>query len=715
MRQGEIVSAGTLGSKPAGGPSGAGAIIGMKPWSRPDNLLTALMLTAGFAVGAWLALQTGRVFFYQTLMPSTVVAACGLGWFEPAAMPPALWNFLIMAAPSFDCAMLDGVPLEAGIGDGTRFHLYMAWVASWLWRILGLEVVNLWPLAAVLAGFYAAGCFVLARLFLPRIAACLVGMLVIVSPLANSVLETSLRDYAKAPFLIWALVLVVLAMRTRISRALLCIAAGLGAIIGIGTGFRSDLPSMIPIALIVLTLGQWGGPVPLKARIVAATLLLVLSTGLMAPLRANVQGFFGGIWMQGATEPFRYRLRLAPAPYDLGDRYSDELTYSSIAADMRRRDAATYDQNEGRPTRRTQALMQATAYAADWAPAFVGDVTIRALAAAWLTVGLPTLLNPATPRVQLYDTIYPGRFSLTQATAQGMTLIASRWTPVVGLVGLLAFLLRIYVRSPREALWLGVMLFLLLCLPSLQFAVRHLFHMEVFFWIWILSLPVAAASWSRLRPHVPVFLAWCAGCAAAGALGLALLVFGQNQMLRERISSLLAAPQHKLDMAPEARAEGRVLLRIAVPSAYRDVVDGPFDSAVPAAGHVNFNTVRASADRLIVEFGGPACTTQRLPFRISYALRSEVWQAKTRERVLQRPEGGWAEPVRVIMPAFYRASQHFEGIELEAIHQPCVLSIRRVEDDRRLPVIFSMIVAPGWQDRPLRLRFLGSLGPTPPR
>lgn len=88
-----------------------------------DYLLPVLPGTVGFTIGTLLALKTGRFFFYQTLVPSTVVAGYGPDWRGPAAMPPALWNFLIIAAPRCDCALLEGVPLEEGIGDGTRLHL----------------------------------------------------------------------------------------------------------------------------------------------------------------------------------------------------------------------------------------------------------------------------------------------------------------------------------------------------------------------------------------------------------------------------------------------------------------------------------------------------------------------------------------------------------------------------------------------------------------
>lgn len=684
-------------------------------WRAADWIICGLVACIALGIGGWLVLETGRAFFYQTLMPSTIVAACGRGWFEPAVVPPALWNFTVHIAPRFDCALLEGVPLESSMGDSTRVHLYMAWTASSLWRLLGVETRSLWPLAAALSALYATAGFALGRLFLNRYAAGAIGLLLAVSPLANSVLETSLRDYAKGPFFLWGLVLLVLALRARRSMALAGVGVALGVVIGIGAGFRSDVTALIPLVLLVLTLGQLRGPVPWLGRGLAVAAFLGVVLTLMAPLRANVHGFLGAVWMQGASEPFRYRLRLAPAPYDLGERYSDELTYSSIGADLRRDDPAGYDAREGDALARSQTQRLATPYVMTWAPSFAADVTTRALASAWLTAGLPTLLNPATPRVQLYDAIYPGRFTVTQLTAQPMALISSRWTPVVAVAGLLLLLLRIHARSRREALWFGVVLLLLLGLPSLQFALRHLFHMEALFWLAILTLLTSWPLRRQLAPRLREFAAWCAGILVLGAGLQAGLVILQERMLRERIGGLLAAQGTAVDVTAEPRAEGRLLLRVPVPPAYRDVVDGPFDSAVPAAAHVNFHTVRAAADRLVLELGGPRCGAAQLTLRAAYALRPETWQAKTRDIVIPRPTDGWERPVSLVIPAFYRASQHFEGIELPATERDCVLTIRRIEDEHRLPIIFSAVLAPGWEERPLRLRFFGKLGPTPPR
>jgi len=111
------------------------------------------------------------------------------------------------------------------------------------------------------------------------------------------------------------------------------------------------------------------------------------------------------------------------------------LTYSCIGADLRRADPAAYDAQEGNTLIRSQTQRLATLYVLGWAP-------------------------------------------------------------VVGLPGLPVLLLRVYACSRREALWFGVVVALLLGLPSLQFALRHLFQMEALFWLAVLAL---LTTWPQRR------------------------------------------------------------------------------------------------------------------------------------------------------------------------------------------------------------------------
>jgi hypothetical protein len=187
-------------------------------------------------------------------------------------------------------------------------------------------------------------------------------------------------------------------------------------------------------------------------------------------------------------------------------------------------------------------------------------------------------------------------------------------------------------------------------------------------------------------------------------------------MLRERIADLLDRPATAILLTPEPRPNDRLLMRVETPLPYRTLVDGPFDALVPAAGqHVSLDSVRAAADRLLLRIGGPGCMVDHVLLRLSYTIRPETWQPMSRDIDVIRPAGGWADPVIVTVPAFYRASQHFEGIELAAADRYCLHLVQRIEVDGHLPIIFTAVLAPGWEKRPLRLGFFGKLGPVPSR
>jgi len=261
-----------------------------------------------------------------------------------------LTSFSYLRATTFDCAILEGAALRNVTDAFTRKHLYMAAIAANLWRVPGLENINLWPLAALLFANYAAAGSALGRLFLPRSLAVLLGLALALSPLASSVLLLSLRDFAKSSVFLWAFVLMGLALSARDRCKLLAVGVGLGLVSGLGSGFRGDVALTQSLGILVVLFGTWRGPVALPGRVLAALGCFVIALPLMAPLRAEVSTAQGGRWMQGMSEPFRHRLRLAPAPYDLGERYSDELTFSGIAADLRRIDPAGYT-----PPRASQA------------------------------------------------------------------------------------------------------------------------------------------------------------------------------------------------------------------------------------------------------------------------------------------------------------------------------------------------------------------------
>ena len=676
-----------------------------------DAALLGFVLVAGAAVGAWLVLETRLVFFYQTLMPSSVMAACGRGLQEPVGLPDALLDFLVLRRGAFECALLDGVAGTGGLGAMARAHLYLVAPVIALWSAFGVSYASLWPLAAALHGAMAAAGFALGRLFLPRCAAVALGLVLAASPLATSVLALSIRDHAKAAFFLWALVLIVLALRARTGRRLVVLGAALGAVVGFGAGFRGDINVLLPVGLLVLTLGQWRGPVPVRARLAAAGTNLAVALALIVPLSSGAGGATGALWLQGATEPFRWHLRLPPPRYDLGERYSDELTYSAIGADLRRPDPAAWDAGEGRPGVQSAAQRMSSAYVAGFVHLFVGDVATRALKSVWLTGGLPTLLTLPRPPVVLYDVRYPANFTLSRMLAPWLSVLAVPWLPALGALGLLSVLWRSFGRSRREAAALGATLAFLLAVPSLQFALRHLFHLEALFWLGVLSLVTLPATLPAPRAHARDFGAWCAGLIFVALGSWAALRAWQDWALRREVQAMLAAPSEPVGGAPEPREGGRVLIRVSPPTDAAGLFGGPMDSLNPTINPLL--TVRAAASRLLLEIG-PDCPGDHVSLHLVYTKGPMAWQPMDRSLTVPRPPPG-SSTTSIVVPAFWRFSQAFAGVELAAADRSCLAGIRRLQPTGPLPIIFSAVLAPGWERKRLSLGLSGNPGAPPPR
>ena len=287
----------------------------------------------------------GRVFFYQSFMPSIVMYACGHVFVEPVVRPAELGHFLAGSAAAFNCDVLAETRHTQTPVPFTYSHFYLAMAIGQTWRWMGVSYQKLWPLLALLHAAYAVGAFALARLFLPRSVSIVVASLIAVSPIAVSMMS-ALRDYAKAPFALWALVFLLLSIRARSLNSLLAFAALAGATVGIGRGFRSELAMFIPVGAVALAIGL-DRRFRIGARVGAPVAFLAVAFVALLPTQSPHRGQQGLLMMEGLAEPFRRHLGLGAAPYDLGFQYADELVLASIAADLRRPDPSGYDSSPG--------------------------------------------------------------------------------------------------------------------------------------------------------------------------------------------------------------------------------------------------------------------------------------------------------------------------------------------------------------------------------
>ena len=445
---------------------------GLNAW---DGLLLTLLALLGGAL-AWLVIMgVGSAFFYQMFIPEALMWACGHGSRHPLTLSPAMADFLLeRRTAAFDCASIASAAPTGPPGFFFRSQLYLSWTVAWLWRLLGPTQVAIAPLAAALGAGYATGAYALARLFFGRVFSTLGALALTLSPVAIGMVFM-LRDFSKAPFFLWGIALLVLAARASAPRRALTLALAAGTIVGTGTGFRADLAILLPLGIGFLAVA---GRLRVTLRAIAITAYGLSFLTLAAPnLSVGNPGNSGFLVAQGATEPFRAFLGLHPAIYALGLTYSDELTLTAIAAAERPR-RLDWDANEPEPIYGfSQALAYSSANLGEWAPSFAADFAAQALKGAGWLLGYPALVavsrGSASPGSAL-------RLDLPIVRWQEpvYALFGQPWMPLLGFIGMLALLLRVTARNGREALAAATLFLALAGYPAVQFALRHVFHLE---------------------------------------------------------------------------------------------------------------------------------------------------------------------------------------------------------------------------------------------
>ena len=672
-------------------------------FSYSDWLCGGLIAVAAGVAAYKLLGDVGSAFFYQLQMPATVMLACGQPFAQPAVISQSLLDFLQLRTTSFDCRDLGSVTEFFPPGNMANSHFYLALSVAYLWRWFGVSYHSLWPLFVMLHGAYAVGCFVLGRLFFNRAISIFVGVVLAFSPVALSMLYW-MRDYSKAPFIVWSIIFLVLTMRAQNLRSFLTSSLIAAVFIGIGAGFRSDVIIMIPIAVGIITFGAPKNIV-FATRIAVIAIFFIASLALVRFGGAGAPGGAGALFLQGASEPFRAYLGLKPAPYDLGWRYLDEIAHSAIAADLRRDNIASYDAGESKPFMGvTQALTRSTSYVIGWIPLFAADVSTRAMKSAFLIAGFPALQAENRRVLDPFRVPYPASTRVAQRTARVFAYFSQPWMPIVGFIGLLVFVFRIFVRSPREAACVAATLVILMMYPSLQFAMRHFFHLEVLFWLGLLSLAVAPFEFRRLLPALPRFALWLGGLVIFTSMVYASLLAIQDRLLKQEMEDLLASPRNQVPINTTAWPNDRIFVNLPVPAQYRALTDGVPDSM----NQIQIRTtppfrVLAMADRVAMTLGGPVCPPGPMKIETVYERKESAWQRLERELTIELPTQE-AGDVTIILPAFYRPTQYLKGFTLPARQLSCLRSIERIEDSRRLPAVMSATLYPDWKRRPLYLR-----------
>lgn len=217
-----------------------------------DGLLVAIFMSTAFIM-AMSYLQQYRhagnePFFYQSEFEPAVMLACGHGFgVEVKRTSETLSRFLKLESQSFDCADLPNNP-ELKTNTHHQAWRYMLSAAAAVWRISGeVNWVTLDVLPSIFFALSVAALYGLFRLAGGQILASL-GLLV-----SSQYVKylPFLRDYSKAPFILFAVLLLMwLVIKAKSFRSQVALSLLIGIDIGVGYGFRPDVLIMLPLVIV---------------------------------------------------------------------------------------------------------------------------------------------------------------------------------------------------------------------------------------------------------------------------------------------------------------------------------------------------------------------------------------------------------------------------------------------------------------------------------
>ena len=304
---------------------------------RATELGIALII---FGTGTWVgtrAVQTfravgGAQYFYQSDFGPAVMLACGRGLQDPdPGNAPALAAFLLQQTDGLDCEDLPpGMP-AAALNDFQRSSRYLEAAVALTWKAVGVSWARLALLNGALFGAVAALTYGLLRLAMSR-ALALLALVPSVTSTTNLMQVPQLRDYARGPFLLAIILIMGIAVLHRMHpRRVISWSVAAGAVLGLGTGFRTDVMiALLPFAITLAILVPPTVPVRVRVAAIAAFLAAFVVVAFPALRRLSQGGNNGHVTLLGLVSEFDGPLRIEPSVYRFGGRYVDSLAFVTI-------------------------------------------------------------------------------------------------------------------------------------------------------------------------------------------------------------------------------------------------------------------------------------------------------------------------------------------------------------------------------------------------
>lgn len=633
--------------------------------------VVALLAVLGFASGRHAFGAVPLQPFYQNEFGPAVMVALGRGFVQPTPAPGgALEAFLAPRTSSLAEAEVDAVA-TARLNQFQFAHRYLLTAVGLWWRVTEISWAQVAGVAGLAYALMVVAMFALLRLLVPMVPSAVGAIWLAASPLPLAY-AAHVRDFSKGAFVLAVIPFVIaLTLRPMTLRALAATAAAAGAVVGIGLGFKMDVVVMAPITLACVLLFRGSRPwtaLHEKAVIFAAMAagVVVTAAPILAPLSSGGSNSVHVVLL-GYSDWFDTRLGIQRGPYSFTPFYSD--TYMMNVIQARAWDVGASSPGVPSPEYDAAALELWR----QWLRHFPADIYTRLLAA---VDGILNLAFNASPPA-IIESWRPAAW-LTPVNDW-----LYRWTGWGAAVGAAA----VFVASrqgARPALFAATVLVLLAGYPSLQFDLRHYFHLQAIPIALLVVLACAAVSFVFRRrrrepvpPHMPIVrrFALVAAVVLGIALPAAVLRSYQGAHLRHLVGEMVGFEREAIEVEFVPEASGRFLARWNAPG--------------EPAGNVGFRRAYYIAEFKTDE------PQQLMAIGLRYTAPNE--QSCTVTRRLQSGAG----VTRFMFPAYARdGAGSLDGIEVGAEMRRRFTGLYRLSNRPQvLPVEWRL--ASNWQERRL--------------
>jgi hypothetical protein len=643
-------------------------------WHRFSRLgLDPVIALAIFCFAAfWGArfVSTGTVApqFYQGWFAPAVMEACGHGYVPPFYIQPplihpeipSLDDFLKLKQATFSC---DQIPPDFKQGQLTlqqKGARYLMESVAMNWRLTGISWSALLPLYGLLFGVASAAVYGIFRLGMGKAMAAVLSIAIVLSPLQLNNLP-HLRDYAKAPFILIIVMLLGWLVKYSLSgRNTVLLCALMGAVLGIGIGFRMDLLIFIPAVfatLMAFTPSGFQRDSGVRLAAIGAFFIAFIALGWPILLAMSGGGNTFHVILLGLFTPFDLSLNIQPSDfYEWGYRYNDSYVHQILNGYVHRLWGVNTPIGMT-----THAYEQAgMAYYFEILRQFPADIVTRIFAAV----------------LRIAETTGPGVDPISMGRISPVAILLS-------LLFMAIYSLRLAIFSLFVIVFLGGY-------PALQFSERHFFHLQAvpLFFFGFLGQQILDRRWNQFE-RFPL------GAINRVALFLILLLaafsvyFGLRWYQQSTVSALLKNYEHL------PIEDGSI-------EVYRNVPDGVV-SVRPStpSDHSNSDKFPLHEGYWGLELDGSACGRSQITVQIRYRF-SDSYYDSSRLVVLDT-----TTPLRYLFHTYstigsrygaYSGLSEFEGIELSEEEFSCIKKFGKVGGFEKLPLLLNLTFKEGWQN-----------------